>query len=59
MRIESKKYLYDMSRASALALEFIRDKSFFDYQSDAMLSSRPEPPVPGGKGSGVEGPAVL
>jgi uncharacterized protein with HEPN domain len=42
MRIESKKYLYDMRRASALALEFIRGKSFADYESDAMLRSAVE-----------------
>jgi uncharacterized protein with HEPN domain len=42
MRIESKKYLYDISRASALALEFVRGKSFADYASDAMLRSAVE-----------------
>ena len=39
MRIESKKYLYDIVHASALALEFIRGKSFANYESDAMLRS--------------------
>lgn len=42
MRIESKKYLYDIIQASALALEFIRGKSFADYESDAMLRSAVE-----------------
>ncbi|HEY3972057.1 MAG TPA: DUF86 domain-containing protein [Candidatus Sulfotelmatobacter sp.] len=31
-----------MSRASALALEFTRGKSFADYESDAMLRSAVE-----------------
>ena len=42
MRIESKKYLYDIVHASALALEFVRGKSFANYESDAMLRSAVE-----------------
>ena len=42
MRIESKKYLYDIVRAGALALEFIQGKSFADYESNAMLRAAVE-----------------
>jgi uncharacterized protein with HEPN domain len=42
MRIESKKYLYDMARAAELALAFVRDKSFADYEADPMLRSAVE-----------------
>ncbi len=42
MRIESKKYLYDIARAAKLALSFIADKSFVDYSADPMLRSAVE-----------------
>jgi uncharacterized protein with HEPN domain len=42
MRIESKKYLYDITRAAKLALGFIADKSFADYNADIMLRSAVE-----------------
>ena len=42
MRLESKKYLYDVARAAALALEFVRGKSFAEYAADALLRSAVE-----------------
>ena len=42
MRLESKKYLFDMQRASALLAEFTRGKTFANYESDAMLRSAVE-----------------
>lgn len=42
MRLESKKYLYDIARAAASAMEFIVGKSFADYTADAMLRSAAE-----------------
>jgi len=42
MRIESKKYLYDIAHAAKLALGFIADKSFADYNADIMLRSAVE-----------------
>ena len=42
MRIESKKYLYDIARAAKLALGFVADKSFADYNADIMLRSAVE-----------------
>jgi uncharacterized protein with HEPN domain len=42
MRIESKKYLYDIARAAKLALGFIAGKSFSDYSADVMLRSAVE-----------------
>jgi len=42
MRIESKKYLYDIARAAKLALGFIAGKSFADYGADPMLRSAVE-----------------
>jgi len=39
MRIESKKYLYDIARAAKLAIEFIEGKSFADYSANVMLRS--------------------
>jgi uncharacterized protein with HEPN domain len=35
MRLEAKKYLYDIQHAA----EFARGKAFIDYQADAMLRS--------------------
>jgi len=42
MRIESKKYLYDIVRAAKLALGFIVGKSFAEYGADPMLRSAVE-----------------
>jgi uncharacterized protein with HEPN domain len=42
MRLESKKYLYDVARAAGLALEFVRGKSFAEYAADALLRSAVE-----------------
>ena len=42
MRIESKKYLYDVTRAAKLALGFIAGKTFADYGADPMLRSAVE-----------------
>jgi len=37
MRLESRKYLYDIQEAAALAAQFTSGKSFSEYQSDPML----------------------
>jgi uncharacterized protein with HEPN domain len=37
MRLESRKYLYDIQEAARLASQFTSGKSFQDYRSDAML----------------------
>ena len=42
MRLESKKYLYDIARAAALAMEFVKGKNFADYATDTMLRSAVE-----------------
>ena len=42
MRIETKKYLYDIARAAKLALGFIAGKTFADYSADIMLRSAVE-----------------
>lgn len=42
MRIESKKYLYDIARAAKLAGGFVAGKNFADYSADAMLRSAVE-----------------
>ena len=42
MRLESKKYLYDMRRAADLLTEFTSNKSFVDYEQDAMLRAAVE-----------------
>ncbi len=42
MRIESKKYLYDIASAAKLALGFIAGKSFAGYSADPMLRSAVE-----------------
>src|SRR5208337_2062793 len=42
MRLESKKYLYDIASAAALVKEFIGGSNFADYTSDAMLRSAVE-----------------
>ena len=42
MRIESKKYLYDIAQAAKLAIGFIAGKTFADYNTDIMLRSAVE-----------------
>ena len=42
MRIESKKYLYDIKHAAKLALGFVAGKSFTDYNASPMLRSAVE-----------------
>ena len=39
MRLEAKKYLYDVHQAAGLIADFTRDKGFADYQQDALLRS--------------------
>ena len=36
MRVEARKYLYDMQRAVALLREFTVGKAFADYEGEAM-----------------------
>jgi uncharacterized protein with HEPN domain len=42
MRLESKKYIYDIAEAAKLVATFIAGKTFSDYQGDAMLRSAVE-----------------
>jgi len=42
MRLEAKKYLYDMQQAVALLTEFTAGKTFADYERDAMLRAAVE-----------------
>lgn len=42
MRLESKKYLFDIQRASSLLSWFIRGRTFLDYENDAMLRAAVE-----------------
>ncbi len=42
MKLETRKYLYDMQRAAALLKEFTAGKTFVDYERDAMLSAAVE-----------------
>lgn len=42
MRLEARKYLYDMSRAAEALAEFTARKSFTEYQADALLRSAVE-----------------
>ena len=42
MRLEAHKYLYDIRKAAGLLNEFVRDKTFADDQSDAMLRAAVE-----------------
>lgn len=42
MRLESKKYLYDIAQAASLAAEFIAGKTYSDYRGDVMLRSAAE-----------------
>lgn len=39
MRLESKKYLYDIAGAAGSAIEFVDGKSFSEYTSDLVLRS--------------------
>lgn len=42
MRLESKKYLFDIVAAARLLVEFSRGKKFEDYVADALLRSAVE-----------------
>jgi uncharacterized protein with HEPN domain len=42
MRLEARKYLYDINSACELIKEFVGGKSLEDYESDAMLRSAVE-----------------
>lgn len=39
MRLESRKYLYDMGQAAERLAQFSRGKSFAEYESDVLLRS--------------------
>ena len=42
MRLESKKYLFDIQQAAKSITEFTRNKQFSDYERDAMLRAAVE-----------------
>lgn len=42
MRLEAKKYLYDIQQAADLLQAFTAGKSFADYEADAMLRAAAE-----------------
>ena len=42
MRLEAKKYLYDIQQAASSIADFTAGKEFEDYRSDAMLRSAVE-----------------
>ena len=42
MKLEARKYLYDIQRAACLLREFTGGKTFADYEGDAMLRSAVE-----------------
>ena len=42
MRLEAKKYLYDMQQGASLLAEFVAGRTFADYQADAMLRAAVE-----------------
>ena len=42
MRLEAKKYLYDIQQASGRVAEFTAGKQFQDYQGNAMLRAAVE-----------------
>ncbi len=42
MRLETRKYLYDIQRAVELLGEFTAGKTLVDYEADAMLRAAVE-----------------
>ena len=42
MRLETRKYLYDVQRAAGLLREFTSGRTFTDYEADAMLRAAAE-----------------
>lgn len=42
MRLEAKKYLFDLQQAAVLLTEFTAGKTFADYSGDAMLRAAVE-----------------
>ena len=42
MRLEARKYLYDIHKAARLSDEFVTGQTFEDYQRDAMLRAAVE-----------------
>ncbi len=42
MRLEAKKYLYDIQQAAGLLATFTAGKGFADYEADAMLRAAVE-----------------
>jgi uncharacterized protein with HEPN domain len=42
MRLEARKYLHDMQQAANLLEAFAKDKTFADYEADAMLRAAVE-----------------
>ena len=42
MRLEARKYLFDIRSAADLLAEFLAGKTFADYQRDAMLRAAVE-----------------
>jgi uncharacterized protein with HEPN domain len=42
MRLESKKYLFDILQAAKRVAEFTRNRVFSDYESDALLRAAVE-----------------
>jgi uncharacterized protein with HEPN domain len=42
MRLESKKYLFDILRAAENLQQFTRDRTFADYEANALLRSAVE-----------------
>jgi len=42
MRLEARKYLYDIRQAADLLAAFISGKAFTDYEADAMLRAAVE-----------------
>jgi uncharacterized protein with HEPN domain len=42
MRLEAKKYLYDIQQASDSVLQFTKDRTFAYYESDEMLRAAVE-----------------
>lgn len=42
MRLEAKKYLYDMQQGASLLADFVAGRTFADYEADAMLRAAVE-----------------